>query len=126
MPQIRGIRAVRVRWSADTPPKPLGCRWCGHPPYSHDATSLPHRRAHQWEQPTPAQMRARMASRRRLGLCASFPSAPARPVAVHPPAGRLLDTSGRPVDVVAHGRGRAPDIPTTGSRRLSHRHGAAA
>ncbi|GII87030.1 hypothetical protein Ssi03_50200 [Sphaerisporangium siamense] len=119
-------RVIRIRHRADTPPKPLGCRWCGHPPYAHEAASLPHRRVHHWEQPTPAQVRARMASRRRLGLCASFPAGPARPAAVHPPAGTRSVRPGRLVEAAAYGRGRAPDIPGSGNRRVPHPHGAAA
>ncbi|GGK74873.1 hypothetical protein Sme01_34490 [Sphaerisporangium melleum] len=76
-------RLVRIRHGADAPPKPLGCRWCGHPPYAHDAQSLPHRRRHEWEHPTNAQMRARLDARRRLGLCGTPPASPARPP-VHP------------------------------------------
>lgn len=67
-------RPIRVRWHADQPPMPLGCRWCGHPPYAHEATSLPHRAHHHWEQPTPAQVHARMTARRRLNL-SSHPAA---------------------------------------------------
>lgn len=26
------IRTIRVRWGAEAPPLPLGCRWCGHAP----------------------------------------------------------------------------------------------
>ncbi|MFF5212338.1 hypothetical protein [Streptosporangium sp. NPDC000396] len=64
---------------------PFGCRWCGHPPYAHEAASLPHRAHHDWEQPTPAQVHARMAVRRRLGLCDRPPvPTPVRPLL--PPA----------------------------------------
>ncbi|WP_329086648.1 hypothetical protein [Streptosporangium sp. NBC_01469] len=81
----RTPKIIRVRWHAEQPPSPLGCRWCGHPPYAHDAASLPHRPGHLWEQPTPAQVRTRMTARRHLGLCGRLPSAvpPAPPV---PPA----------------------------------------
>lgn len=71
----RPLRIVRIRWHAEQPPSPLGCRWCGHPPYAHDAASLPYRPGHLWEQPTPAQVRTRMMARRRLGLCGRLPSA---------------------------------------------------
>ncbi|WP_424528525.1 hypothetical protein ACOZ38_02500 [Sphaerisporangium viridialbum] len=118
-------RAIRIRWQADRPPLPLGCRWCGHAPYAHDASSLPHRRHHQWEQPTVAQVHARLATRRRLGLCASFPAAaPTRPLKVHPPAtpGRHARTGDAPV---SHGRGRAPDTPPLIGGREPYRLGAA-
>lgn len=79
-------RLVRIRHHADTPPKPLGCRWCGHPPYAHDASSLPHRRHHEWEHPTTVQMRARLDARRRLGQCGPVPvPVPERPLRIHPP-----------------------------------------
>ncbi|WP_406311727.1 hypothetical protein OHA77_23850 [Streptosporangium sp. NBC_01639] len=87
----RAPRITRVRWHAEQPPTPLGCRWCGHPPYAHDAATLPHRPGHQWEQPTNPQVRARMAVRRHLGLCdRPFPGT-AKPVTArsprfHPPA----------------------------------------
>ncbi|MEU8201562.1 hypothetical protein [Streptosporangium sp. NPDC049046] len=42
----RAIKIIRVRWHAERPPSPLGCRWCGHPPYAHNAASLPHRPGH--------------------------------------------------------------------------------
>ncbi|WP_181871270.1 hypothetical protein [Sphaerisporangium album] len=138
MPKIRGIRAVRVRWSADAPPLPLGCRWCGHAPYAHDSASLPHRRHHEWEQPTAAQMRARLSARRRLGLCATpYAAAPSRPLEVHPPAaaprpGRLHERPvtaphGRPVaSPLPAGRGRAPDTAPSGNRRTPYWQGAAA
>ncbi|MFI6800335.1 hypothetical protein [Streptosporangium canum] len=77
----RNLRTIRVRWSADQPPMPLGCRWCGHPPYAHEAASLPHRAHHDWQQPTSAQVHARMTVRRRLGLCGRPPmTTPPRPL----------------------------------------------
>lgn len=108
------IRTIRVRWGADAPPLPLGCRWCGHAPYAHEAHSLPHRRDHLWEQPTPRQVCARMAARRRLGLCGPMPAAvPVRPLRVRPPAVAPLRPGrhARPVPAaVAHGRVRPPEV----------------
>ncbi|MEV6979746.1 hypothetical protein AB0M95_00520 [Sphaerisporangium sp. NPDC051017] len=97
---------------------PLGCRWCGHPPYAHDAASLPHRRHHEWEQPTAAQMRARLDARRRLGLCDSLPSAaPVRPRMVPPSADPYSGRHARPVPVAAsHGQDPPPAV-----RRESYR-----
>ncbi|MEV6982427.1 hypothetical protein AB0M95_14360 [Sphaerisporangium sp. NPDC051017] len=92
---------------------PLGCRWCGHPAYAHDASSLPHRRHHQWEQPTPAQMRARLDARRRLGLGGSLPvAAPVRPLRLHPPAVAHLPRHARPLTSAVpfdHVRSPGPD-----------------
>ncbi|MEU4836020.1 hypothetical protein [Streptosporangium sp. NPDC023615] len=98
------IKIVRVRWHAGQPPSPLGCRWCGHPPYAHDAASLPHRPGHLWEQPTPAQVRTRMVARRRLGLCGRLP-APA-PVTGHVTPNPLTTV---PLRAQAH---PAPGSPT--------------
>ncbi|GAA2850770.1 hypothetical protein GCM10010517_08290 [Streptosporangium fragile] len=109
---MRKPRVIRVRWGADAPPLPLGCRWCGHAPYAHEARSLPHRRDHLWEQPTPRQVCARMAARRRLGLCGPVSAAaPARPVKAHPavvPQARP-GRHARPMTAAAPGRGRSPD-----------------
>lgn len=106
------IRAIRIRWGAEKPPLPLGCRWCGHAPYAHDAHALPHRRDHQWEQPTPRQVCARMATRRRLGLCGPMPAAvPSRPLKTHPPttAPQLRSSRHTRPTTVAPGRGHSPD-----------------
>ncbi|GII63287.1 hypothetical protein Skr01_33720 [Sphaerisporangium krabiense] len=128
-PLARTPRLVRIRHRADAPPKPLGCRWCGHPPYAHDAGSLPHRHGHEWEHPTTAQMRARLDARRRLGLAGRFPAAvPARPAAVHPPAAapRLARHARPAVPAIPRGVGRAPDTPPPVGAREPHRVGAAA
>jgi hypothetical protein len=114
---VSNIRAIRIRWHAGHPPKPLGCRWCGHPPYDHDASSLPHRRAHQWEQPTSAQFSARMTCRRRLGLQAPYPTGPVRPAAVRPAAAHRPLGPSRLAEGTTYGRGRAPDTPATVHRR---------
>lgn len=96
-------RPIRVRWHANRPPMPLGCRWCGHPPYAHEAASLPHRAHHHWEQPTPAQVHARMSVRRRLNLSGRPPVAtPIRPTPTDFPA-RSPE--------VSPGRHRRPDQP---------------
>jgi hypothetical protein len=121
-------RAIRVRWHAGHPPKPLGCRWCGHPPYAHAADSLPHRRSHRWEQPTSAQFSARMACRQRLGLHQQLLAGPARPAAVHPPAGHRPLIPGRVAENAPRSRSRAPDHSGAVHRRTPSppRRGAAA
>ncbi|MFF3443230.1 hypothetical protein [Streptosporangium sp. NPDC002721] len=106
----RTVRIVRIRWHAEQPPSPLGCRWCGHPPYAHDAASLPHRPGHLWEQPTPVQVRTRMTARRRLGLCGRLPSA-VPPVQTAPTAPNPFTTvtarpTSRPFAGSPAGRGR--------------------
>lgn len=112
----RGIRPIRVRWHADQPPMPLGCRWCGHPPYAHEAASLPHRPHHHWEQPTAAQVHARMNARRRLRLCDRPPAAvPVRPLAwPEPPTSMPVRPFPRPESpAVFPGRHRRPHQPMT-------------
>lgn len=109
----KGFRPLRIRWHAEHPPTPLGCRWCGHPPYAHDAASLPHRARHEWEQPTAAQVHARMAVRRRLGLCGRSPAA----TPLHPlprPEPSAARTPPRPEPQMASpDRHRRPEQPAT-------------
>lgn len=126
----RTPKIIRVRWHAEQPPSPLGCRWCGHPPYAHDAASLPHRPDHLWEQPTPAQVRTRMMARRRLGLCGRLPAPPApTTVAPRPPSHPL---AGSPISRGRHSRpapppyGRESPPGVRPGRRESYRKGATA
>ncbi|MEU8202638.1 hypothetical protein [Streptosporangium sp. NPDC049046] len=119
----RAIKVIRMRFSGDRPPAPLGCRWCGHSPYAHDDRCLPHRQAHAYERPTPAQFRARLAEWWRLGfagrLSASAEVRPVREVRPFPGHGRHA----RPVEPVGagafapYGRGRPPDEVTGSGRR---------
>jgi hypothetical protein len=118
---LRAPRVLRIRHAADAPPAPMGCRWCGHAVYAHDDAGALPGRPHRWEHPTSRQMAARIAVRRRLGLCGIFPpAAPTRPSRVHPPA-----RMGRQATAAAPGRGRSPDTPPR-SRRQASRSGAAA
>ncbi|GII81520.1 hypothetical protein Sru01_65020 [Sphaerisporangium rufum] len=108
---------------------PLGCRWCGHPPYAHDAASLPHSPHHAYEPPTRAQADARMRARRRLGLN-RFP-APTRPARVHQPvlgpAHPARPTrSARPAVAYPGGRGRPAGTAPPGGGFSSRRREAAA
>lgn len=125
-------RPIRVRWHANRPPMPLGCRWCGHPPYAHEAASLPHRAHHHWEQPTPAQVHARMSVRRRLNLSGRPIPGPMTPVAF---SARSPEVSPgrhrRPEQAVAtvagpYRRGRPPSTRTSSGRHTSYRQGATA
>jgi len=125
------VKAIRIRWHSDFPPLPLGCRWCGHAPYAHEAHSLPHRRDHLWEQPTSRQVCARMAARRRLGLNGRLPVAvPSRPLKIHPPVVPSPLRSGRHVRPTmvtdAYGRGRSPDPAFPPRPREPYRRGGAA
>lgn len=116
-------RTIRVRWRADAPPLPLGCRWCGHAPYAHEAYSLPRRRDHLWEQPTPRQVQSRMTARRRLGMCGPLPATASRPSKVQPPVVSAHVRPGRharPVPIpVTHDRGHSQDtfLPRQHDRR---------
>ncbi len=87
----RAIRLVRMRFDADRPPAPLGCRWCGHSPYAHDDRCLPHRPRHDYDRPTHAQFRARLAEWWRLGFARRMSSA--APVG---PPGRTLSSDAFP------------------------------
>ncbi len=138
-------RPIRVRWHANRPPMPLGCRWCGHPPYAHEAASLPHRAHHHWEQPTTAQVHARMSVRRRLSLSSRPPvTTPVRTIPgstvpgptasvafpVRPPEG-FPGRHRRPEQAVAtaavpYRRGRPPNPRTPSGRHAPYRQGATA
>ncbi|MBB2908862.1 hypothetical protein FHS43_000108 [Streptosporangium becharense] len=37
------VRVFRVRRGAGAPLPPLGCRWCGHAPCTHEVHTLSHR-----------------------------------------------------------------------------------
>ncbi|MEV4747919.1 hypothetical protein AB0K21_16205 [Streptosporangium sp. NPDC049248] len=134
-----------MRWHTDRPPMPLGCRWCGHPPYAHEAASLPHRAHHHWEQPTPAQVHARMTIRRRLDLSGRPPvttpiraipgptvPGPTAPAAF--PAWSSEVSPGRhrrpeqavTTAAVPYRRGRPPSTRTPSGRHTPYRQGATA
>lgn len=128
-------RPIRVRWHANRPPMPLGCRWCAHPPYAHEAASLPHRAHHHWEQPTPAQVHARMSVRRRLNLSGRPPVAP--PVRTVPGAFSVRSPEVSPgryrrseqavtTAAVPYRRGRPPSTRTPSGKHTPYRHGATA
>jgi hypothetical protein len=55
-----------IRWPNGATPTPNGCRWCGIGERTHPfgPTWLPGRGFHGWEQPTQAQIKARMVARR--------------------------------------------------------------
>lgn len=50
----------------DTAPRPNGCRWCGVEARGHAQSYAASKGWHQWEQPTPEQINARMRARRGL------------------------------------------------------------
>lgn len=59
-----GMLHGHIRWPHGAAPTPSGCRWCGIPEYGHMQRWLPRRGFHEWEQPTQAQIKARMIARR--------------------------------------------------------------
>lgn len=62
-----------IRFPSMTVPAPFGCRWCGQgTARGHGKSYIPGKGLHQWEQPTQAQILARMRHRRQLRLQASF------------------------------------------------------
>ncbi|WP_439947261.1 hypothetical protein [Streptomyces sp. BBFR109] len=66
-----GMLHSHIRWPHGTTPPPFGCRWCGQEQRVHGRTYLPRRGHHTWEQPTEAQIKARMLARRaaRKAVC---------------------------------------------------------
>ncbi|MFD3516278.1 hypothetical protein [Streptomyces sp. NPDC058657] len=67
--RVTGMRRGHIRFPFGTVPAPFGCRWCGHgTARSHGRAYIPSKGIHGWEQPTPAQILARMRYRRRLRL----------------------------------------------------------
>lgn len=67
---VTGMLHGHIRWPHGKVPPPFGCRWCGHP-RPHGLQSMPRRGLHEWEQPTEAQIKARMLARRaaRVAVC---------------------------------------------------------
>lgn len=59
-----GMLHGHVRWPSGSQPTPNGCRWCGWARGGHERMWLPGRGLHGWEQPTQAQILARMRARR--------------------------------------------------------------
>lgn len=61
-----GMLHGHIRWPNGVTPTPNGCRWCGIGERTHPfgPTWLPGRGFHVWEQPTQAQIKARMVARR--------------------------------------------------------------
>ncbi|MDX2645062.1 hypothetical protein PV341_16115 [Streptomyces sp. PA03-1a] len=61
-----GMRCSAIRWADDSPPTPMGCRWCGLPRLGHAIQTGRSAKSHEWTAPTPAQIRLRMETRRKL------------------------------------------------------------
>ncbi|MFB8772154.1 hypothetical protein [Streptomyces broussonetiae] len=59
-----GMAHGNIRWPEGRPPTPFGCRWCGAEQRGHGRRSLRGQSPHTWEQPTQAQIKARMLARR--------------------------------------------------------------
>lgn len=66
-----GMIHGHIRWPHGTFPTPYGCRWCGTEQRHHGLWFMPRRGLHRWEQPTQAQIKARMLARRaaRKAVC---------------------------------------------------------
>ncbi|MER6534377.1 hypothetical protein ABT215_11300 [Streptomyces sp900105755] len=69
--EATGLRRGYFRWTPDRLPTPFGCRWCGTERGHHGRQYLRGRDVHTWEQPTQAQIKARMLARRaaRKAVC---------------------------------------------------------
>lgn len=59
-----GMLHGHVRWPDGTAPTPFGCRWCGTDRAGHGRRWMAGHGLHGWQQPTQAQMKARMLARR--------------------------------------------------------------
>lgn len=59
-----GMLHGHIRWPEGQPPPPFGCRWCGTEHSGHGLRWMPGKGIHRWEQPTEAQIKARMLARR--------------------------------------------------------------
>lgn len=66
-----GMWHGHIRWPDGSPPPPFGCRWCGAERQEHGRRTMRRRPSHFWEQPTQAQIKARMQARRnaRKAVC---------------------------------------------------------
>lgn len=66
-----GMLHGHIRFPDGSAPTPFGCRWCGVEQRFHGRRSLRGRNSHRWEQPTQAQIKARMLARRnvRTAVC---------------------------------------------------------
>lgn len=67
-----GMLRGHIRWPDGRPPTPFGCRWCGIARgWDHCQLWIPGRGFHVWQQPTQAQVKARMLARRnaRKAVC---------------------------------------------------------
>ncbi|MFI8535445.1 hypothetical protein ACIGMX_35010 [Streptomyces aquilus] len=98
------------RWTATNPPPPFGCRWCGEPG-PHGLTYLRGRGTHAWEQPTEAQIKARMLARRnaRKAVCRCPQDDERRPFApvIDPYMCEAVDCHGYFSELNPFGGGRA-------------------
>ncbi|WP_176710334.1 hypothetical protein [Streptomyces sp. Wb2n-11] len=65
-----GMLHGHVRHPDGNPPVPYGCRWCGTAQGGHGRRWKPGQGMHAWEQPTQAQIKARMLARRNARLTA--------------------------------------------------------
>lgn len=61
---VTGMVHGHIRWPNGTAPTPFGCRWCGTEQGGHGRWWMPGKGLHRWEQPTEAQIKARMLARR--------------------------------------------------------------
>lgn len=68
---VTGMLHGHIRWPDGSAPTPFGCRWCGTEQGGHGRRWIPGRGQHSWEQPTRAQILARMKARRdaRKAVC---------------------------------------------------------
>ncbi|MFF8840535.1 hypothetical protein [Streptomyces sp. NPDC015130] len=68
-----GLSRNPIRYPDGQPPTPYGCRWCGTEQGGHGRRWKPGAGLHVWEQPTDAQILARMRARRTARLAGPAP-----------------------------------------------------
>ncbi|WP_406156883.1 hypothetical protein [Streptomyces canus] len=61
---VTGMLHGHIRFPDGSVPTPFGCRWCGTEQGGHGGRWMPGKGVHRWEQPTQAQIKARMLARR--------------------------------------------------------------
>jgi hypothetical protein len=89
--QTTGMLRGPVYFPNGYPPVPSSCRWCGQEQGSHGQWWRPGKGYHRYEQPTQAQIKARMRARRLARLTAEPPK-------YHATTGWAADRTGESAD----------------------------
>lgn len=119
-----GLRHGVVRWPVGATP-PFGCRWCGTEHGHHGRSWIRGHGIHGWEQPTQAQIKARMLARRnaRKAVCRCPQDDEWRPLApvFDPYMCEASDCHGYTSEMNPFGMGRSVHEPSAEvSRKCEH------